>query len=292
MFDPPVPPVPAPPRALGCAALALMLTLSLTRPANTQENSEQTRPEPPPAAVASPLDIAPPREISWVAQPIRLPSRSAAPVPKHPKTPRRIVIDRTEVPTAAGNGWPEEGPVNSRAADARFAQHGEQRSPGPLAASPSPAPISTPLPQRCPAPLPSAGTEEAKAFCAGITDKVREARAAADEARLRQLEGELRQRIVELEARKAELRQLVDQRIEADRKAGEAVVAIFSKMRPEAAAIQLAAADESMAAALLSKLNPRGASAILNEMDAAKAARLTAVIAEGAPKRVAAKVAP
>ena len=49
-------------------------------------------------------------------------------------------------------------------------------------------------------------------------------------------------------------------------------------MRPDAAAVQLAALDEETAAAVLTKLEPRTASVILNEMDPARAARLTATI--------------
>ena len=49
---------------------------------------------------------------------------------------------------------------------------------------------------------------------------------------------------------------------------------IYARMRPDAAALQLAALDEETAAAVLTKLEPRTASLILNEMDPAQAARL------------------
>ena len=57
---------------------------------------------------------------------------------------------------------------------------------------------------------------------------------------------------------------------------------IYARMRPDAAASQLAAMDEETAAAVLTKLNPRNASAILNEMPPARAARLTMTIAGAA----------
>ena len=52
------------------------------------------------------------------------------------------------------------------------------------------------------------------------------------------------------------------------KKADEGVIAIYAKMRPEAAAAQMAIMEDATAAALLAKLNPRVASSILNEMDA------------------------
>ena len=50
------------------------------------------------------------------------------------------------------------------------------------------------------------------------------------------------------------------------------VVAIYSQMRPDAAAGQIAVMAPDAAAAILAKLSPRTASAILNEMDAQTAA--------------------
>jgi len=60
------------------------------------------------------------------------------------------------------------------------------------------------------------------------------------------------------------------------------VVAIYSKMQPEAASLQLSAMDDVSAAAILSKLSPRAAGAILDEMDAARAAKLADLISGAA----------
>jgi flagellar motility protein MotE (MotC chaperone) len=57
------------------------------------------------------------------------------------------------------------------------------------------------------------------------------------------------------------------------------LVQIYGKMKPEAAAAQLMAMDELVAAAIMSKLSPKATSLILAEMEAVKAARLSAVIA-------------
>jgi len=56
-------------------------------------------------------------------------------------------------------------------------------------------------------------------------------------------------------------------------------VQIYGKMNPDAAAAQLMAMDEFVAAAIMSKLSTKDASLIMAEMEAAKAARLSAVIA-------------
>ena len=54
---------------------------------------------------------------------------------------------------------------------------------------------------------------------------------------------------------------------------------IYSKMKPAAAAEQLAKIDDMTAAAILLKLDPRATSAILTEMDPAKAAELARLFA-------------
>ena len=87
-----------------------------------------------------------------------------------------------------------------------------------------------------------------------------------------------------LEAKRAEYQEWLQRRDEFINKAEGSLVALYSKIKPDAAAMQLADLDEEAAAALLLKLSPRNASAILNQMDAAKAARLVSVMI-GAAKR-------
>jgi flagellar motility protein MotE (MotC chaperone) len=75
------------------------------------------------------------------------------------------------------------------------------------------------------------------------------------------------------------------------KKGRDSVVAIFSHMQPESAALQLSAMRDDVAAAVLSKLSPRDASAILNEIDPPRAARLTDVMAGNTPSAPEAKKA-
>ena len=92
------------------------------------------------------------------------------------------------------------------------------------------------------------------------------------------------EKIALLETKRAEYESWVQRREAMMRKADDSVVAILSQMRPDAAALQIAAMDREVAAAILAKLNARVASAILNEIEPATAAQLTSAIA-GAAQR-------
>jgi flagellar motility protein MotE (MotC chaperone) len=114
-----------------------------------------------------------------------------------------------------------------------------------------------------------------QAYCTNIATTATDARIAWQANKLSDLDIQIKQRIADLEAKRAEFQDWLARREAALTKAEDGVVAIYSKMRPDAAALQLAAMDDSTAAAVLAKLNPRAASAILNEMSAERAARLT-----------------
>ena len=59
--------------------------------------------------------------------------------------------------------------------------------------------------------------------------------------------------------------------------ASDDLVAIYAKMQPENAAVQLSAMDDQMAAAILGKLKPSAAGAILDEMEAERASKLASL---------------
>ncbi len=142
-----------------------------------------------------------------------------------------------------------------------------------------PEPAAKPPEPRNPIPPPSADAKpqmtEVQRFCTNNAATAGDARAAWQAAKLIELEGEIKKRIAELDAKRAEYQEWLKKRDEAMKKAEDGVVAIYSRMRPDAAALQLAAMEDVMAAALLSKLPPRTASAILNEIEPGRAARLT-----------------
>lgn len=133
-------------------------------------------------------------------------------------------------------------------------------------------------------PAAAAPTPDSEAFCASIRDPAAEARFAWQAKTLKSLEAKLADTLAKLDEKKAELQQLMDQREAETKQADSRMVEIFSRMRPEAAALQLAAMDQGVAAALLGRLAPRNASAVLNEMEAARAAQLAEAMNGARPK--------
>jgi len=130
--------------------------------------------------------------------------------------------------------------------------------------------------QRAAAPAETAAAtpSDAAAFCASISEPAAEARFAWQAETLKSLEAKLQDTLRQLNAKKAELQTLTDRQDTGLREAESRMTEIFSRMRPDAAALQLAAMDPAMAVALLGKLPPRSASAVLNEMETARAAQL------------------
>lgn len=115
-------------------------------------------------------------------------------------------------------------------------------------------------------------------YCANIANPAADARFAWQKKTLADMEQEITKRIALLEEKTAEYQKWLARRDEFSKKANETVLRIYARMRPDAAAVQLAALDEETAASVLTKLEPRAASLILNEMESTQAVRLTATI--------------
>ena len=128
---------------------------------------------------------------------------------------------------------------------------------------------------------------DASRFCASVAPSIAEARIAWQTKRLTELDAQVRQRIADLEKTETAARDWIARRDALMAAANDDVVAIFAKMQAEAAARQLSAMDERMAAAILGKLKPNAASAILDEMETERASRLVGVLsaADGAGKK-------
>ena len=121
--------------------------------------------------------------------------------------------------------------------------------------------------------------DNSAAYCKNIANQAADARYARQAESLAAMTKALEERIKALEDKRAEYETWVNRRKEFLDRADESVVAIYSQMRPDAAAQQIAVMEQEAAAAILSKLQPRTASAILNEMEPTTAARLTNVMA-------------
>jgi flagellar motility protein MotE (MotC chaperone) len=116
-------------------------------------------------------------------------------------------------------------------------------------------------------------------FCSNITDQALDARVAWQQKELEATETKLKQRIAELEAKRAEYEEWLKLREDFLKKAEDNVVEIYSRMNPEAAAQQIASMADDTAAAVLAKLKVRVASSILNEMEPARGAHLADTLA-------------
>lgn len=144
------------------------------------------------------------------------------------------------------------------------------------AAKPTEAP-KAPEPQKAAVANPDPKTSQ---YCTNIADAAADARFAWQKQTLATLEQEIEQRIKVLEQKRAEYEEWLRRRNEFLAKADESIVAIYSRMRPDAAALQLANMNDDVAAAIIAKLNPRSASAVLNEMEPARAAQLTNILTD------------
>lgn len=112
------------------------------------------------------------------------------------------------------------------------------------------------------------------AYCENTADATAEARIAWQTWKLLALQDSLKQQLEALEKKRAQFQEWVERRNKILAAVEDHVVSIYSRMRPDAAAEQLATLDLDIAVAVLSKLKPRDASAILNEMEPARAAQL------------------
>jgi flagellar motility protein MotE (MotC chaperone) len=126
---------------------------------------------------------------------------------------------------------------------------------------------------------PSATDSEIARYCGALAPSAREARAVYQLRKLADLEREVRDAVEKLEAKEMATREWVTKRETMMKSATDDVVAIYAKMAADAAATQLSAMDEPIAAAVLAKLKPQAAGAILGEMQADKAAKLSTLIA-------------
>lgn len=120
--------------------------------------------------------------------------------------------------------------------------------------------------------------QEIDRYCTNISDKAADERYAMQTRELAQLRADIDSRIEQLDAKRKEYEVWLKRRDEFVDKAEDSLVGIISKMRPDAAAAQMALLGDEAAAALLLKLNPRVSSVILNEMPAEKSSKLARVI--------------
>jgi flagellar motility protein MotE (MotC chaperone) len=117
-------------------------------------------------------------------------------------------------------------------------------------------------------------------YCANIAAAAEELRLERRRKDLAELEKEVAARLQALEARQTELRAVLDRLDAFEHKANEALVGLYTDMKPEAAAAQFSRLDEEVAAALMLRMKAKVSSLILAEMDASRGAALVKRISD------------
>ena len=107
----------------------------------------------------------------------------------------------------------------------------------------------------------------ATSICANIADAAADARFALQKQALADMEKEIEGRSRSLKPSAPSMRNGCAAAMRFWRRRTRRSLLIYSRMRPDAAALQLTNMDEEIAAAVIAKLNPRVASAVLNEME-------------------------
>jgi flagellar motility protein MotE (MotC chaperone) len=115
-------------------------------------------------------------------------------------------------------------------------------------------------------------------YCFNTAEPAADARFAWQAKKISEMEAELEKRVALLEAKTEEFKTWLARRDEFSKRAQDKLVTFYTRMRPDAAALQLAALDEETAAAVLMKIDAKAASPILSEMDPARAAKIAAII--------------
>lgn len=126
--------------------------------------------------------------------------------------------------------------------------------------------------------------QEIQQYCTNIVDQARDQRYLMQKQDLEKLQEDINERVVILEARKAEYEDWLKRRNDFMQQAEGNLVSVYKTMKPDAAAPQLQEVDPGLAAAIIMKLPPRQSGLILAEMDAKKAAMVAAIMSSAADK--------
>lgn len=217
------------------------------------------------------------------SKPLNLLSFARAAGPQKPRTAASPIPGDNASIRATAWAAEDSGPAITGAVPAT-------ESPAP-APAPAPAPIRpakpgsvTALPKPAPPVVAAPADSDVALFCSNVADPAVDARLAWQLKELEKAENQLRERIAEVEAKRAEYEKWMALRDDFLKKAEASVVEIYSRMKPDAAATQIAGMADETAAAVLAKLSPRSSSAIFNEMDTARAAHLADLL--GGMRRV------
>lgn len=207
-------------------------------------------------------------------------ARARALGPQKPHTPAMAVPSDNSQATA----WAAEDSGAAITGAVRTEAPSPAPAPAPVPTRPAKSGSVTAPPKPAPAQAAAPGDNEVALFCSNVADPAVDARLAWQLKELEKAESLLRERIAEVEAKRAEYEKWMALRDDFLKKAEAGVVEIYSRMKPDAAATQIAGMADETAAAVLAKLSPRSSSAIFNEMETGRAAHLADLL--GGMRRV------
>jgi flagellar motility protein MotE (MotC chaperone) len=286
-------------------ALALLLAAAAPVATNAQTIFDNflsalapARPETPPAQPETQAK-APPQKKG--ARPGAIAARAASPAaapPTRPAVPRAIALppDRDVITGGTAQAPVQEpsAPQAQPSPQAPPAASAPVIAPASAVAAPAPKPAAAPAAPKAaakprndaaakakpaapstPAPADAATDSDAALFCRNIADAASDARFSWQVKMLEDLDKQVKESMSRLEAKRAEYEDWLKRREDFLHKVEDGVVEMYGRMRPDAAAQQIASMTEEVALSVLMKLKPRTSSAILGEMEPTRAARLT-----------------
>jgi len=120
---------------------------------------------------------------------------------------------------------------------------------------------------------------EMQQYCSNVAAAAEAVLIAQQRKQLAELEQQVQRRVQELETKRGELQEVVDKYEAFFRRTDETLISVYTRMKPDAAAAQIAKLDEDVAASLIVQLKPKNSSAIMGEMEPTHAALLSKKIA-------------
>ena len=222
------------------------------------------------------------------------------PVQMHPLSPVRplstpkVAASEAKPAAPAPSRTPAAAPVATPGAAPAPATETAEAGTAAAAAAQAAAPGANGTFFKAPGPLDALPPDASAAqqYCFNTVDSASDARFAWQAQKIKDMEAELEKRVQRLQAKTEEYKSWLERRDAFSRKAHEKLVGFYARMRPDAAAVQLATLDENVAAAVVTKLETKVASQIMGEMDPERAAKIAMIISGAAKIPTAGKRSP
>ena len=121
-------------------------------------------------------------------------------------------------------------------------------------------------------------SQSIRTYCENNIPNSDEGRRAWQFQQLKELEARIDDKATKLDILRRTVEEMIMSQKKAETRANDVLVALYARMRPDAAAAQMSSMDAGVAGVILSALDPNIASKIVNEMESDVAARITQTI--------------